>query len=183
MAHAGMGIDKIMENDHKSPQFSAEEMAKINEIIGRYPEGKQKSALLPILHIAQTKWTWLSPSVMNYVASLLNIEQIEVYEVATFYTMFHLEPVGKYVLEVCRTGPCMICGAEELVQHIEKKLGIHVGETTKDGNFTIKEVECLAACGGAPCLQVKLKTMDGAYKYYENLTPAKIDELIATEWV
>lgn len=183
MAHKGLGIDKIMEYNHKNPEFIGEEMVKIHEIIARYPAGKQKSAVLPILHIAQTKWTWLSPAVMDYVASLLSIEPIEVYEVATFYTMFHLEPVGKYVLEVCRTGPCMICGAEELVQYMEKKMGIHVGETTKDGMFTIKEVECLAACGGAPCLQVKLKTMDGAYKYYENLTPQKIDELMTTEWV
>jgi len=183
MAHAGIGIDKIMEHNHQNPQFTAEEMVKINEIISRYPEGKQKSALLPILHIAQTKWTWTSPAVMDYVASLLSIQPIEVYEVATFYTMFHMEPVGKYVLEVCRTGPCMICGAEELVQYMEKKLGIHVGETTPDTKFTIKEVECLAACGGAPCLQVKLKTIDGAYKYYENLTPQKIDELMLTEWV
>jgi NADH-quinone oxidoreductase subunit E len=183
MAHAGIGIDKIMEQNHKNPQFTAEEMVKIHEIIARYPAGKQKSALLPILHIAQTKWTWTSPAVMDYVASLLSIEPIEVYEVASFYTMFHLEPVGKYVLEVCRTGPCMICGAEELVQYIEKKLDIHIGETSKDHKFTLKEVECLAACGGAPCLQVKLKTMDGAYKYYENLTPQKIDELMATEWV
>jgi NADH-quinone oxidoreductase subunit E len=183
MAHAGIGIHKIMEQNHQNPQFTAEEMLTINEIIGRYPKGKQKSALLPILHIAQTKWTWTSPAVMDYVASLLDIQPIEVYEVATFYTMFHMEPVGQYVLEVCRTGPCMICGAEELVKYLEKKLNIHVGETTADKKFTIKEVECLAACGGAPCLQVKLKTMDGAYKYYENLTPQKIDELMTTEWV
>ncbi|MFY7787436.1 MAG: NADH-quinone oxidoreductase subunit NuoE [Thermoflexibacteraceae bacterium] len=183
MAHAGMGINEVMKHNHVNPQFTEEELQRVQEIISHYPEGKQKSAVLPILHIAQTHWGWISPAVMDYVAGILQIQPIEVYEVATFYTMFHLEPVGKYVLEVCRTGPCMICGAEELIHHLEHKLGIHVGETTKDSRFTIKEVECLAACGGAPCLQVKLKTMDGAYKYYENLTPAKVDELIATEWV
>lgn len=183
MAQAGLGIDKIMEHNHQNPTFSDDEMVKIKEIISRYPTGKQKSAVLPIMHIAQTKWSWMSPAVMDYVASLLQIEPIEVYEVATFYTMFHLEPVGKYVLEVCRTGPCMICGAEELIAHLENKLQTKVGGTSADKRFTIKEVECLAACGGAPCLQVKLKTMDGAYKYYENLTPQKLDELISTEWV
>jgi NADH-quinone oxidoreductase subunit E len=120
---------------------------------------------------------------MDYVASLLQIEPVEVYEVASFYTMYHLEPVGKYVLEVCRTGPCALRGADELVEHLENKLGIKVGGTTSDNKFTIKTVECLAACGGAPCLQVKLKTMNGDYKYYENLSPASVDELIEKEWV
>ncbi|MCS7027174.1 MAG: NAD(P)H-dependent oxidoreductase subunit E [Bacteroidia bacterium] len=168
---------------HVGAKFTEENLAKVQEIIKRYPEGKQKSAILPILHIAQTQFGWISVNVMDYIAELLNIQPIEVYEVATFYTMFHLEPVGKYVLEVCRTGPCMICGADEILEYLEQKLGIHVNETTPDKRFTLKTVECLAACGGAPCLQVKLKSMDGAYKYYENLTPAKIDELIATEWI
>ena len=163
--------------------FSAEAMSKIQEIITRYPEGRQKSALLPILHIAQTEFGWTSVPVMDKVAEILKIEPIEVYEVASFYTMFHMEQVGKYVLEVCRTGPCLICGSEEIVAYLEQKTGAKLNETSPDGRFTIKEVECLAACGGAPCMQVKLKTMDGAYKYYENLTPAMIDNLIATEWV
>jgi NADH-quinone oxidoreductase subunit E len=173
----------VLQYDTVPANFSVEAMQKIQELITHYPEGRQKSAILPILHIAQTEFNWLSTAVMDKVAEILQIQPIEVYEVASFYTMFHLEPVGKYVLEVCRTGPCMICGAKELVEYIEQKLGIHVGETSADKRFTLKEVECLAACGGAPCLQVKLKTMDGAYKYYENLTPEKIDELMATEWV
>ena len=120
---------------------------------------------------------------MDYVASLLNIQPIEVYEVATFYTMFNLEPVGKYVLEVCRTGPCCLHGAEQLIEYIENKFGIEVGQTSPDGRITLKTVECLAACGGAPCLQVRLKREGGIHKYYENLTPAKIDELVDREWV
>lgn len=168
---------------HPNPRFSAERMKEIETIIARYPEGKQKSAILPILHIAQTDFGWISVNVMDYVAEILKIQPIEVYEVATFYTMFNLQPTGKYVLEVCRTGPCMICGVDEIFEHLKKKLGVELNETSKDGRFTIKAVECLAACGGAPCLQVKLKSEDGIYKYYENLTPEKIDELIEKEWV
>ena len=168
---------------HPNPQFSAERMKEIETIIARYPEGKQKSAVLPILHIAQTDFGWISVNVMDYVAEILKIQPIEVYEVATFYTMFNLQPTGKYVLEVCRTGPCMICGADEVFEYLKNKLGVELNETSKDGRFTIKAVECLAACGGAPCLQVKLKSEDGSYKYYENLTPAVIDELIEKEWI
>lgn len=164
-------------------EFSAQAMQEIQEYISHYPEGKQKSAILPILHIAQTEYGWMSVPVMDKVAEILNIQPIEVYEVASFYTMFHMEKVGKYVLEVCRTGPCMICGAEEILAYLEQKTGAKLNGTSADGRFTIKEVECLAACGGAPCLQVKLKSMNGAYKYYENVTPAIIDELIANEWV
>lgn len=172
--------------DHTQTQevrFSDETLQKAQEIIKRYPEGREKSALLPLLHLAQNEWNWLSVPAMDYVASLLNIQPIEVYEVATFYTMFQLEPVGKYVLEVCRTGPCCLRGAEQTLEYIENKLGIKINETTPDGRFTIRTVECLAACGGAPVLQVRLKTEGGIHKYYENLTPDKIDELVDREWV
>ena len=152
-------------------QFNTEELAKVAEIKSRYPVGKHKSALLPILHIAQEKFGWLRADVMDYVASLLEIKPIEVYEVATFYTMFHLKPVGKYVLEVCRTGPCMLRGSDQLIEYIEKKLDIKVGETTSDGLFTIKTVECLAACGYAPMLQLD-------DNYYEFLTEEKVDALL-----
>jgi len=153
--------------------FSESRLNQINEIVKRYPEGRHKSALLPVLHLAQEDHGWLSIDTMNEVAGVLNLEPIEVYEVASFYTMFHLKPVGKYVLEVCRTGPCCTVGAEELVQYIEDKLHIQVGETTPDGLFTLKTVECLAACGTGPVLQIGPE-----YKYRENLTPQKIDELI-----
>src|SRR3989337_2346871 len=130
--------------ENKGIKFSDETMALVQRIIRRYPEGKHQSALLPLLHIAQAEFDgWLSPEVMDYVASILNIRPIEVYEVATFYSMYNLKPVGKCVLEVCRTSSCWSRGAEDIVQYLEKKLGIKVGETTKDGMFTIKTVECL----------------------------------------
>lgn len=153
-------------------EFSAETLELVRNIIKRYPEGKQKSALLPLLHLAQHEFGgWLSPQTMDYVASLLSIKPIEVYEVATFYTMFNVKPVGKCLIEVCRTGPCWLRGADEIVEHIENKLGIREGETTEDGMFTLKTVECLGSCGTAPMLQC------GA-DYYENLTTEKMDDLI-----
>src|SRR5579872_4114381 len=127
--------------------FSDDAIALVNKIIKRYPEGKQKSAILSILHLAQAEFGgWLSAPVMDYVASILKIQPIEVYEVASFYSMFNLKPVGKCVIEVCRTGPCWLMGAEDLVKFIEKKLGIKTGETSPDGMFTLKTVECLASC-------------------------------------
>ncbi|HNR18783.1 MAG TPA: NAD(P)H-dependent oxidoreductase subunit E [Bacteroidia bacterium] len=153
-------------------KFSEESLALVNKIISRYPQGKQKSALLPILHVAQAEFDgWLSAPVMDYVASILNIQPIEVYEVASFYSMYNLKPVGKCTLEVCRTSSCWLLGAEDIVRHIEKKLGIKDGQTTADGMFTLKSVECLGSCGTAPMLQC------GA-KYHENLTLEKVDDLL-----
>lgn len=153
-------------------KFSNETLALVNKIIKRYPEGKQKSALLPVLHIAQSEFDgWLSTEVMDYVASLLSIKPIEVYEVASFYSMYNLEPVGKCLLEVCQTGPCWLRGSDDIIEHLEKKLGIKVGETTADGMFTLKAVECLGSCGTAPMLQC------GA-DYHENLTNDKVDSLL-----
>lgn len=147
-------------------------METAQEILKRYPAGKQKSAVIPILHIAQAEFDgWLSPEVMDYVASVIGILPIEVYEVASFYSMFNLKPVGKCTLEVCRTSSCWLCGAEDIVKYIEKKLGIKEGQTTKDGMFTLKTVECLGSCGTAPMLQC------GA-SYHENLTYEKVDQLI-----
>src|SRR6478735_6576214 len=114
--------------------FSPDKLNKVQEIIARYPAGKQKSALLPVLHLAQEEFGgWLSVEVMDYVASLLAIQPIEVYEVATFYSMYNLKPVGKFIFEVCQTGPCMLNGSDQVIDHIKGKLGIKVGETTADG--------------------------------------------------
>ena len=155
-----------------SVQFSQEKLDKVNELIHRYPEGKSKSALLPILHLAQQEFGgWLDVTTMDYVASLLNLQPIEVYEVATFYTMYNLKPVGKYVFEVCQTGPCMLNGSDQIIDYIKQKLNINVGETTPDGMFTLKTVECLGACGYAPMMQ-----MGKIYK--EHLTPEKVDQII-----
>jgi len=153
-------------------ELNTEQLQKIAEMITHYPEGKQKSALLPLLHYLQDlNNNWLSTPVMNQVADILGITPIEVYEVATFYSMYNLKPVGKYLLEVCRTGPCMIEGAEKIVKYLEQKLHIKEGETSSDGMFTLKCVECLGACGYAPMMQV------GEY-YYEHLNEERIDTLL-----
>ena len=152
-------------------EFSPESMAKVKAMIAQYPEGKQKSAILAILHLAQEERAWLSVGTMNYVAEILNIKPIEVYEVATFYTMFNIEPVGKHVLEVCRTGPCMLVGSDNMINYLQEKLGVKVGETTADGLFTLKTVECLGACGYGPMLQCRKQ-------YYEQLDKDKIDALL-----
>ncbi len=153
-------------------KFSDEKLKKVDEIIARYPEGKQKSAILMILHLAQEEFGgWLSPETMDYVATILKIEPIEVYEVATFYSMYNLKPVGRYMFEVCQTGPCMLRGSDDIVEYIKKKLGINVGETTPDGLFTLKTTECLGACGYAPMMQL------GKF-FREHLTPEKVDQII-----
>lgn len=159
--------------DTEHIDFRPEMLAEFDEIIKRYPEGKHKAALLPILHLVQAEYGWLSTAAMERVADYLNIKPIEVYEVATFYTMFFLKPQGKYVLEVCRTGPCCLVGAEKIMKHIETKLGVKEGEVTPDGKFSWRGVECLAACGMGPVLQIGPE-----YTFYENLTEEGVDQLI-----
>jgi NADH-quinone oxidoreductase subunit E len=154
-------------------EFSSSLVSKCDEIVKRYPEGKHKSALLPILHEVQAELGWLSNNAMDKVAAYLDILPIEVYEVASFYSMYFLKPQGKYMLEVCRTGPCCLVGAEKLMNHIEQRLGVKEGEVTADGLFSWRGVECLAACGYAPVLQIGPE-----YTFYENLNEEKVDELI-----
>lgn len=152
--------------------FSQKSLDLAKRIISRYPGDKQKSALIPLLHLAQAEFDgWLSVETMDYVASLLNIQPVEVYEVASFYSMFNLKPIGKCHIEVCRTSSCWLRGAEELIAHLEDKLKIKTGGTTPDGMFTLKTVECLGSCGTAPMMQV------GA-DFFENLTPEKTDALL-----
>ncbi|MBW0162447.1 MAG: NAD(P)H-dependent oxidoreductase subunit E [Sediminibacterium sp. Gen4] len=153
-------------------KFSEEQMTEFKRLVARYPEGKQKSALLPVLHLAQDSFGgWLSAETMDYVAELLQITPIEVYEVATFYSMYNLKPVGKYMFEVCQTGPCMLRGSDDIIAYIGEKLGIKPGETTADGMFTLKTVECLGACGYAPMMQL-------GKHYREHLTKEKVDAII-----
>jgi NADH-quinone oxidoreductase subunit E len=153
-------------------KFSDEKLKEVQRIISFYPEGKQKSAVIPVLHLAQQEFGgWLSADTMDYVASLLNMLPIEVYEVATFYSMYNLKPVGKYMFEVCQTGPCMINGSDQIIDYINQKLEIGVGETTKDGMFSLKTVECLGACGYAPMMQL-------GKNYREHLTKEKVDTII-----
>jgi NADH-quinone oxidoreductase subunit E len=153
-------------------RFNEQQLQEFNRLVARYPSDKQKSALLPVLHLAQdTFGGWLSAETMDYVAELLHIEPIEVYEVATFYSMYNLKPVGKYLFEVCHTGPCMVSGSDNIIDYIKQKLNIGVGETTTDGLFTLKTVECLGACGYAPMMQLG-KT------YREHLTKEKVDAIV-----
>ena len=153
-------------------KFSDKSLQEVERIINFYPEGKQKSAVIPVLHLAQQEFGgWLSAETMDYVASLLKILPIEVYEVATFYSMYNLKPVGKYMFEVCHTGPCMINGSDDIIKYIYDKLGIKPGETSADGLFTLKTVECLGACGYAPMMQL-------GKNYREHLTKEKVDTII-----
>ncbi len=153
-------------------KFSEDTYILAKELISRYPEGKHKSALIPILHLAQSEFDgWLSPEAMDVVAELLNIKPIEVYEVASFYSMFNLNPVGQCLIEVCRTSSCWLMGSEDVVRHIENRLNIKDGQTTPDGKFTLKTVECLGSCGTAPMMMI------GA-DYYEDLTLEKVDKIL-----
>ena len=152
--------------------FSSDKLKEVERLVSQYPEGKQKSALLPVLHMAQREFGgWLSTETMDYVASLLKLEPIEVYEVATFYSMYNLKPVGKYMFEVCQTGPCMLNGSDDIIKYIYDRLGIKPGETTADGMFSLKTVECLGACGYAPMMQL-------GDHYREHLTKEKVDAII-----
>ena len=168
-------MSALQKDIHKTgnwPSFSDDTMDIVQRLIKRYPEGKQKSALLPILHLAQAEFGgWLSVDTMDYVASILKIAPIEVYEVASFYTMYNLKPVGKCLIELCHTAPCWLRGAEDIAQHLEKKLGIKFGETTPDGMFTLKRVECLGSCGTAPMFQC-------GEHFYEDLTNEKVDKIL-----
>ena len=153
-------------------KFSDEKIKEVKRIMDFYPEGKQKSAVIPVLHLAQQEFGgWLSADTMDYVASLLQLEPIEVYEVATFYSMYNLKPVGKYMFEVCHTGPCMLNGSDDITKYIYDKLGIKPGETSADGLFTLKTVECLGACGYAPMMQM-------GKNYREHLTKEKVDAIV-----
>lgn len=151
--------------------FTAENLKKAKKFIEMYPQGREGSAVMPLLYLVQEQCGWVSEPAMRYVADMLNVSHIRVYEVANFYTMYNLKPVGKYLIQVCRTTPCWLCNSEEVLNTFKKKLRIKVGETTKDNLFTLKEVECLGACVNAPVVQIN-------NDFYENLTPEKVEEII-----
>ena len=176
----GIGLVKVEFEQPEGFAFTPENFKQAEKLIARYPAGKQQSALLPLLFIAQRQHEgWLPKVAMDYIASILGMAPIKVYEVATFYTMYNLQPVGKYHLQVCTTTPCWLRGSEEIVRACEVKLGIKVGETTADGKFTLTEVECLGACVNAPMMEMACQDANG-YKdgYYEDLTSHSVHEII-----
>ncbi len=152
--------------------FTPENKALADKMIAKYPPGRQASAVLPLLDLAQRQvGGWLPRAAMDYVAASLDMAPIRVYEVATFYSMFNLKPVGKYLLQVCRTTPCWLRGADQLTETCRRKLGIGLKETTPDGKFTLVEVECLGTCVNAPAVQIN-------DDFYEDLDPGKMEKLL-----
>jgi NADH-quinone oxidoreductase subunit E len=165
MTQPAPGVDR-------STLFTPEVREQIDSWIAKYPEDWSQSAVMPALTIVQDdNGGFLTSELMDQVAAYLNLPPIAVYEVASFYSMYELKPVGKHKICICTNVSCMICGSDEVVNHFEKRLGIKLGETTEDGRFTLKEVECLGACGGAPMMQI-------GHEYHENLTPELIDSIL-----
>lgn len=169
--------------DYQPKDFAFREPAKVEEIIARYPQGRQMSAIMPLLDLAQRQvgedgakasppyGGWIPRAAMDEVARIVDVAPMKVYEVATFYSMYNLAPVGKYLLQVCTTTPCWLCGSSKIVDTIEKNLGIHMGESTADGMFSTMEVECLGACANAPMIQMN-------DDFYEDLTPETMTDLL-----
>ena len=152
--------------------FDADNKALTKTVIAKYPKGRQASAVLPLLDLAQRQNDgWLSRPAMDHVAEVLDMAPIRVYEVATFYLMYNLKPVGKHHVQVCTTTPCWLRGSDEVLDACKKRLGIEPGETTADGNFTLDEVECLAACVNAPMIQI-------ADDYYEDLDAQSVTQIL-----
>jgi NADH-quinone oxidoreductase subunit E len=169
---ASVGIADTGPEQPKSFAFTDETMEKAKKIIAKYPQGRQQSAVMPLLDLAQRQnGNWLPRAAMDYVADLLEMPRIKAYEVATFYSMYNLKPIGKHFVQVCTTIPCGLVGADGVVDACKKHLGIGLGETTADGKFTLIEVECLGACVNAPMAQIN-------DDYYEDLTPENMVALL-----
>lgn len=152
--------------------LSAHARAEIDRWLTRYPKDQKRSGVLQALMIVQEENSgWLTEELMNAVADYLQMSHIAVYEVVSFYTMYNVKPVGKHVINVCTNISCMLNGSQKIVDHLKKRLEINTNETTADGKFTLREVECLAACAAAPMFHI-------GKKYYENLTPEKVDDIL-----
>lgn len=151
--------------------FSSQALEAYHQLIAQYPE--KTAALIPVLHLAKREFKTITPEVMSYVAGLLGVPPTRVMDVVSFYTLFPREVEGRYVIQVCATLSCNLMGAETILDYLQQKLNIGVGETTADQRFTLKKVECLGSCGTAPVMQIN-------DDYYENLTPARIDEILSS---
>lgn len=169
--------------DYQPESFSFKDQAKVDEIISRYPAGRQQSATMPLLDLAQRQVAeegaaanppyggWIPRAAMDEIARIVDVPPMKVYEVATFYSMYNLAPVGKYLVQACTTTPCWLCGSAKVVEAIEKNLGVHMGESTADGMFSTMEVECLGACANAPMIQIN-------DDFYEDLTPESMTSIL-----
>ena len=169
--------------EYQPKTFEFRDKAKVKEIISRYPMGREQSATMPLLDLAQRQvgedganstppyGGWIPRAAMDKIAEIVGVAPMKVYEVATFYSMYNLAPVGKYLVQMCTTTPCWLCGSGEIVKACEKSLGIHTGETTKDGMFTTMEVECLGACANAPMVQIN-------DDFYEDLTAESMTSIL-----
>jgi NADH-quinone oxidoreductase subunit E len=157
--------------NHNKTLLSAESLTEIDHELAKYPADRRQSALMAALRIAQDEHRWLSDELIEHVAEIIQVPVVRAYEVATFYSMYDLDPVGQHKIQVCTNVSCMLRGCDRVVDHLQDKLGIGFGETTLDGKYTLKEVECLAACAGAPMMQI-------GHDYYEDLTPDKIDQIL-----
>jgi NADH-quinone oxidoreductase E subunit len=166
-----MSADHTEDFQPKTFAFTEANIAEAKKHIAKYPEGRQASAVMPLLWLAQYQEGWVSRAAMDVVAEMLDMAPIRVYEVATFYTMYNLKPVGKHLVQICRTTPCWLRGSDALTEHCKKKLGIGLKETTADGKFTIMEVECLGACVNAPMVQIN-------DDFYEDLTPETLGKVL-----
>jgi NADH-quinone oxidoreductase subunit E len=151
--------------------FSPKTLKEFEAIVARYP--KKEAAMLPVLYLAQREFGHIGQEAIDYVAKLMEQSSARVYGVVSFYTMFNMKPIGRHHIQVCRTLPCALGGAEKVTAFLTQKLGIKPGQTTEDGRFTLSEVECLASCGTAPMMQIN-------DDYYENLTEEKIDQILDT---
>lgn len=152
--------------------FNEENNKLAKQILTKYPPMRKKSAILPLLHLAQKQNDgWLSTTALEHVGNYLDLSYVKVYEVASFYSMFNLKPIGKYHIQVCGTTPCMLCGSKEIVSTLEKTLDIAMGQVSEDGMFSLIEVECVGGCIKAPIIQIN-------DEQYENITPSQVEEII-----
>jgi NADH dehydrogenase (ubiquinone) flavoprotein 2 len=164
--------DRIPVAQPESFAFTPENLQLAERIIAKYPSGRQASAVMPLLDLAQRQHgNWLPRAAMDYVADMLRMPRVRAYEVATFYSMYNLRPVGRHLVQICTTTPCWLRGSADIVTACERKLGIHLGQTTADGEFTLNEVECLGACVNAPMAQI-------GDDYYEDLTPERMEQIL-----
>lgn len=152
-------------------EFSPEVIAEMESHLVKYPPERKRSALIPLLFVIQRERGWIDNPGVNFLAKFLDLEVTDVWETATFYSMFNMRPVGRHHIQICKTLSCKIMGEPEITEHICNRLKIHAGETTDDGKFTVSLVECLGSCGTAPVMQI-------GFDYYEDLTPEKVDKIL-----